>query len=82
MDCCLPGSSAHELYRQEYWSELHFPTPWDLLNPGIDPASLALAGRFLTSAQRGKLTGERIDLSIEVLWDSAFSHHPRKLING
>ena len=37
------------LSRQEYWSGLLFPTPGDLSNPGIEPASLAspaLAGRF------------------------------------
>ena len=25
--------------RQKYWSELHFPTPGDLLDPGIEPES-------------------------------------------
>ena len=38
--------------RQEYWSRLPFPTPGDLPNPGIEPASLvspALTGRFLTT---------------------------------
>jgi len=25
--------------RQEYWSGLPFPSPGDLLNPGIEPAS-------------------------------------------
>ena len=40
-----------EFSRQEYWSRLPFPTPGDLSNPGIEPASLespALAGRFVT----------------------------------
>ena len=27
---------------QEYWSELPFPTPGDLPDPGIEPASPAL----------------------------------------
>ena len=27
--------------RQEYWSGLPFPSPWDLPNPGIQPASPA-----------------------------------------
>ena len=27
--------------RQEYWSGFPFPTPADLPNPGIEPASLA-----------------------------------------
>ena len=26
--------------RQEYWSELPFPSPGDLLDPGIEPMSL------------------------------------------
>ena len=41
-----------ELSRQEYWSGLPCPPPGDLLNPGIEPASLkspALAGRFFTT---------------------------------
>ena len=32
--------------RQEYWSELPFPTLGDLLNPEIELTSPALAGRF------------------------------------
>ena len=37
--------------RQEYWSELPFPPPGDLPNPGIEPmspATSASAGRFFT----------------------------------
>ena len=30
------------LSRQEYWRELSFPSPGDLPDPGIQPASLAL----------------------------------------
>ena len=37
------------LPRQEYWSGLPFPCPGDLPNPGIKPASLALAGGFFTT---------------------------------
>ena len=33
--------------RQEYWSELPFPSPGDLPNPGIEPVTFpALAGGF------------------------------------
>ena len=32
--------------RQEYWSELPFPSPEDLSDPGIEPTYSALAGRF------------------------------------
>ena len=38
--------------KQEYYSELPFPTPGDLPDPGIEPTSLAspaLAGRFFTT---------------------------------
>ena len=35
--------------RQEYWSRLPFPSPGDLPDPGIEPVSPALAGRFFTT---------------------------------
>ena len=40
-----------EFSRQEYWRALPFPTPGDLLDPGIEsvsPESPALAGGFFT----------------------------------
>ena len=45
--CQIPLSMG--FHRQKYWSGLPFPTPRDLPNPGIEPASLVsptLAGRF------------------------------------
>ena len=44
MNCSLPGSSGKfmKFPKQEYWSELPFPSPGDLPYPGIDPASSAL----------------------------------------
>ena len=39
--------------RQEYWSGLPCPPPWDLPNLGIEPMSLmspALAGRFFITS--------------------------------
>ena len=54
-DSVAPWIVAHqaplpmEFSRQEYWTGLPFPSPGDLLDPGIKPASLtplALAGRF------------------------------------
>ena len=42
-----------EFSRQEYWNRLPFPSPGDLHNPGIKPASLmspALAGGFFTTS--------------------------------
>ena len=37
-----------EFSRQEYCSGLSFPPPEDLPNPGIEPESPALAGRFFS----------------------------------
>ena len=51
----LPALPSMEFSRQEYWSGLPFPTPEDLLDPGIEPASLvspALAGRLFPSAPK------------------------------
>ena len=40
--------------RQEYWSELPFPSPWDLPDPEIEPISPILAGGFFTAEPPGK----------------------------
>ena len=40
--------------RQECWSGLPFPSPGNLPNPGIDPASPVLADRFFTTEPPGK----------------------------
>ena len=43
-----PWTVAHQaplsmgFFRQEYWTGLSFPSPGDLPNPGIEPASPAL----------------------------------------
>ena len=46
-----------EFSQEEDWSGLPFPTPGDLPDPGIKPASLvspSLAGGFLTTEPRVK----------------------------
>ena len=40
--------------RQVYQHGLPFPPPGDLPDPGIEPTSLALAGRFFTTQPPGK----------------------------
>ena len=40
--------------RQEYWSELPFPSPGDLPDAGIELRSPALAGGFFTIEPPGK----------------------------
>ena len=41
-------------FRQEYWSGLLFPSPGDLLEPGIEPASPELADEFFATKPPGK----------------------------
>ena len=40
--------------RQEYYRGLPFPSPGGRPDPGIEPASPALAGRFFTTEPPGK----------------------------
>ena len=70
-----PWTVAHQatlsmvFSRQEYWSGLPFPTPWDLPNPGTGPSSLtspALAGRFLTTAPPGRPTKDAGSPQIDI----------------
>ena len=42
--------------RQQYWGGLPFIPPGDLPDPGIEPKSPALAGRFFTAEPPGKLS--------------------------
>ena len=55
-----PWTVAHQaplsmgFSRQEYWSGVPFPFPGDLPNPGIEPPSPALTGRFFTTEPSGK----------------------------
>ena len=35
--------------RQEYWSGLPFPSPGDLPDPGVEPETPVLAGKFFTT---------------------------------
>ena len=50
--CHVPLSMGFP--RQEYWSGLPFPSPGDLPNPEMKPASPALAGGFFTTEPPGK----------------------------
>ena len=52
--CRAPLSTGFP--RQKYWSGLPFPSPGDLPDPEIEPASPALAGRFFTTEPPGKPT--------------------------
>ena len=46
--------ASMEFSRQEYWSGLPFPSPGDLLDPGIKFWSSALQADTLTSEPPGK----------------------------
>ena len=58
--CLTPWTIAHQapvsmgFSRQEYWSGLPFPSPGDLPEPGVEPASSVLVGRFFTVEAPGK----------------------------
>ena len=58
-----PWTVAHQaplsmgFFRQEYWSELPFPSPGNLPDPGIkpmSPVSPALAGGFISTESLGQ----------------------------
>ena len=79
MDCSMPGSPVHEIFQARILEWVAFPTPGDLLDPGIEPASpvsLALAGRFFTTAPPGKHIWCRECLNF-IIWHVAvrFSQH-------
>ena len=50
--------------RQEYWSGLPCPPPGDLSDPGMEPASPALADGFFTTEPPGKPTSTHTILQV------------------
>ena len=81
MDCGPPGLSPMEFPRQEYWTGLPFPPPWDLSDPRMEPvspASPALAGRLFTTEPPGKplRLKERLEICIssELPGDAKAAH--------
>ena len=39
MDCSLPGFSVHGIFQARILEWVAFPSPGDLLNPGIEPVN-------------------------------------------
>ena len=68
-------SLSMDFSRQEYWSELPFPTPGDLPHPGIEPISSELADRSYTTVPPGKhLEGIKIEILIWLRKWKSLSH--------
>ena len=58
MDRSPPGSSVPGIFQARYWSVLSFPFLGDLPDPGIEPVSPAMVGRFFTTEPPGKPRGK------------------------
>ena len=58
--CQAPWSMGFS--RQEYWSELPFPSPGDLPNPGIEPQSPALQAVYRLSFKESSPEGQASNL--------------------
>ena len=53
-DCNPPGFSVHGISQARILDGLPFPFPGDTPDPGVEPASPALAGGFFTTEPSGK----------------------------
>ena len=69
MNCRQPGSSARGISQVRILgSELPFPSPGDLPDPWVEPASPALAGGFFTTKLPGKPPASRFrNLFVKIL---------------
>ena len=60
MDCSPPGSSVHGIFQTRILEWIACPSPGDLPDPGIEPASLmspSLAGGFFTTSATWEARG-------------------------
>ena len=55
MNCSPPGSSVRGIFQARIQERVACPSPGDFPNPGIEPASPALACRFFTTVPPGNL---------------------------
>ena len=60
--------------KQEYWSGLPFPPPGDLLHPGIQSWSPALAEGFFTTSTTWSNHSSSVQFSCSVVSDSLWLH--------
>ena len=67
IDCSPPGSSAHGISQARILEWVAFPSPGDLPNPGIGPASSALAGGFFTTEPPGNPSSHAVQLKATVI---------------
>ena len=74
MDYSPPGSSVHGILQAKYWSGLPFPSPGDLLDPGIKPGSPALQADSLLSEPTGKppVQNKKLATTTKKWWTSGF----------
>ena len=72
MDCSLPGSSVLGILQARIWNGLPFPSPGDLLDPGIKPTSPALTGRFWTTVAPGKPQVHKLSWSVYLFYHWSF----------
>ena len=66
MDCSLLGSSVRVISQARIWSELPFPSPGYLPDPGIEPMSPALQNDSLSRSDQGSAS---VILNLPI-WDT------------
>ena len=71
MDCNPPGPSIHGISQVRVLEWLPFPSPGNLPDPGIEPVSPALAGRFCTTESLRNITDTQISVTAQMLASSA-----------
>ena len=54
MDYSPPGSSVHGIFQARILEWVAFPSSGNISDPGIEPMSPALAGRFFITEPSGK----------------------------
>ena len=74
MDCSPPAPLFMEFPKQEYWGGLSFPSPGNLPNQRIKPASPELAGRLITTDAPGKpdwtyYTAKILECILYIYWN-------------
>ena len=74
-DSLRPGSSVHGILQARIIDSVAIPSPGGLPKPGIEPGSLALAGRFFTISATREAPFERMNMLHEMSYSHLISSH-------
>ena len=80
LECSLPGSSVHSIFfffsGKNTGVSCHFPPPWDLPNPGIEPTS-PVSPALQVNSLHAEPSGKSITVRVWANYSTSIAYFPQ-----